>query len=160
MSADLAHHPLGIGELSRRSGAPPSTLRFYEEQGLLHPARTPGGQRRYRRDALRRVAFIRVGQRVGMPLREIREALDRLPAGRTPTARDWSRLSARWRTELDDRIAALHHLRDDLGGCIGCGCLSLTQCRLLNPGDALGESGSGPRRWSDESAAEDGSTQA
>ena len=159
MSADLAHHPLGIGELSRRSGAPASTLRFYEDEGLLHPARTPGGQRRYRRDALRRVAFIRVGQRVGMPLREIREALDRLPEGRTPTARDWSRLSARWRTELDERITALHHLRDDLGGCIGCGCLSLTQCTLLNPGDTLGEEGTGPRRWSDESVGEDGSTQ-
>ena len=156
---DLAHHPLGIGELSRRSGAPASTLRFYEDEGLLHPARTTGGQRRYRRDALRRVAFIRVGQRVGMPLREIRAALDGLPEGRTPTARDWSRLSARWRTELDERIAALHHLRDDLGGCIGCGCLSLTQCTLLNPGDALGEDGAGPRRWTDESSASPVSTQ-
>ncbi len=160
MDQDLAHHPLGIGELSRRSGAPSSTLRFYEDEGLLHPVRTPGGQRRYRRDALRRVAFIRVGQRVGLPLRQIREALDRLPAGRTPTARDWSSLSARWRTELDDRIAALLHLRDDLGGCIGCGCLSLTQCSLLNPGDALGEGGAGPRRWSDDSEPRPRSTRA
>jgi MerR family transcriptional regulator, redox-sensitive transcriptional activator SoxR len=156
----LAHHPLSIGELSRRSGAPASTLRFYEEEGLLHAERTSGGQRRYRRDALRRVAFIRVGQRVGMPLREIRAALERLPEGRTPTARDWSRLSARWRTELDERIAALLHLRDDLGGCIGCGCLSLTQCTLLNPGDTLGGEGSGPRRWNDESELLDGSTPA
>lgn len=160
MSEDPAHHPLSIGELSRRSGAPASTLRFYEDEGLLHPLRTAGGQRRYRRDALRRVAFIRVGQRVGMPLREIRAALDGLPSGRTPTARDWSRLSARWRAELDERIAALLHLRDDLGGCIGCGCLSLTQCRLLNPDDALGEDGVGPRRWSDESTTDEESTQA
>jgi len=160
MDEELAHHPLAIGELSRRSGAPPSTLRFYEDAGLLHPLRTPGGQRRYRRDALRRVAFIRVAQRVGMPLREIRSALESLPEGRAPTARDWSRLSARWRTEPDERISALLHLRDDLGGCIGCGCLSLTRCTLLNPGDALGEDGTGPRRWSDESKAEDGSNRA
>ncbi|GAB3535636.1 hypothetical protein GCM10027403_13690 [Arthrobacter tecti] len=96
---------------------------------------------------LRRVAFIRVSQRVGIPLRDIRGALDSLPEGRTPTKRDWSRLSSLWRSELDARITALEHLRRDLDGCIGCGCLSLKSCTLQNPADELGRGGAGARRW-------------
>ena len=141
------HHVLSIGELSDRSGVAPSALHFYERNGLISSERTSGNQRRYRRDALRRVAFIRVSQRVGIPLKDIRAALDSLPEGRTPTKRDWSRLSRLWRTELDARIEALEHLRRDLDGCIGCGCLSLKACRLQNPGDALGDGGTGARRW-------------
>jgi MerR family redox-sensitive transcriptional activator SoxR len=142
-----AHHALSIGELSERSGVAPSALHFYERNGLISSERSAGNQRRYRRDALRRVAFIRVSQRVGIPLKEIRAALDSLPEGRTPNKRDWSRLSRLWRSELDARIAALEHLRRDLDGCIGCGCLSLKACRLQNPEDALGDGGTGPRRW-------------
>lgn len=144
-----AHHTLSIGELVQRSGVAPSALHFYERSGLIESERTSGNQRRYRRDALRRVAFIRVSQRVGIPLKEIRSALESLPDGRTPTKRDWSRLSRLWRTELDQRIAALEHLRRDLDGCIGCGCLSLKACRLQNPDDQLGEQASGPVRWED-----------
>ncbi|TDE90831.1 redox-sensitive transcriptional activator SoxR [Occultella glacieicola] len=142
-------HVLTVGELSARSGVAPSALHFYERQGLIGAERTPGNQRRYRRDTLRRVAFIRVSQRVGIPLARIREALESLPSGRTPTKADWARLSRIWRTELDERIAALEHLRDDLTGCIGCGCLSLRTCTLQNPSDTLGETGAGPRRWDD-----------
>lgn len=141
------HHQLTVGELSERSGVAPSALHFYERNGLLSAERTAGNQRRYRRDALRRVAFIRTSQRVGVSLADIREALDSLPEGRTPTRADWARLSAGWRDRLDERIAELRHLRDDLDGCIGCGCLSLTSCSLQNPDDALGETGAGPRRW-------------
>jgi MerR family redox-sensitive transcriptional activator SoxR len=142
-------HVLTVGELSARSGVAPSALHFYERQGLISADRTAGNQRRYRRDTLRRVAFIRVSQRVGIPLARIREALDSLPSGRTPTRADWARLSRMWRSELDERIAALEHLRDDLTGCIGCGCLSLRTCTLQNPSDSLGATGSGPRRWDD-----------
>ena len=142
-----AHHPLSIGEVSQRSGVAPSALHFYERNGLISSTRNTGNQRRYRRDVLRRVAFIRVSQRVGIPLKDIRAALDSLPEGRTPTRRDWARLSRLWRSELDERIAALEHLRNDLDGCIGCGCLSLKTCRLQNPDDRLGGSGTGPLRW-------------
>jgi MerR family redox-sensitive transcriptional activator SoxR len=140
-------HALSIGELSQRSGVAPSALHFYERNGFITSERTSGNQRRYGRDMLRRVAFIRVSQRVGIPLKDIRTALDSLPEGRTPTKRDWSRLSRLWRSELDARIEALHHLREDLDGCIGCGCLSLKACRLQNPSDELGARGSGPLRW-------------
>jgi MerR family redox-sensitive transcriptional activator SoxR len=145
------HRELSVGELSERSGVAVSALHFYERKGLIVAERTAGNQRRYRRDMLRRVAFIRVSQRVGIPLAEIREALDSLPEGRTPTKRDWARLSSHWREALDDRIAALEHLRNDLTGCIGCGCLSLRTCSLQNPDDTLGETGdgTGPRRWGD-----------
>ncbi|WP_434063379.1 redox-sensitive transcriptional activator SoxR [Paramicrobacterium agarici] len=143
------HHDLTIGELSKRSGVTASALHFYERNGLITAERTSGNQRRYRRDTLRRVAFIRTSQRVGMSLADIRAALDSLPDGRTPTKRDWARLSAGWRRQLDERIAALQHLRNDLDGCIGCGCLSLKNCALQNPDDALGEAGTGPRRWPD-----------
>jgi MerR family redox-sensitive transcriptional activator SoxR len=137
------HHVLSIGELSDRSGVAPSALHFYERNGLIEAERTAGNQRRYRRDTLRRVAFIKTSQRVGLPLKDIREALDSLPDGRTPTKRDWARLSLRWRTELDERIAALQHLRNDLDGCIGCGCLSLKSCWLTNPDDEMAAQGPG-----------------
>jgi MerR family redox-sensitive transcriptional activator SoxR len=137
---------LTVGQVAARSGVAVSALHFYEKKGLIHSRRTAGNQRRYPRDVLRRVAFIRVSQRVGIPLSDIREALSRLPEGRTPTPRDWARLSAAWRGELDARIAQLQRLRDDLTGCIGCGCLSLRHCRLANPYDRLGTEGPGPRR--------------
>ncbi|BCW08082.1 redox-sensitive transcriptional activator SoxR [Arthrobacter sp. NtRootA1] len=142
-----AHRPLSIGELSERSGVSASALHFYERNGLITAERTAGNQRRYRREMLRRVAFIKTSQRVGLPLKDIREALDSLPDGRTPTKRDWTRLSSRWRRELDERIAALQHLRNDLDGCIGCGCLSLKSCTLQNPADELGATGAGAQRW-------------
>ncbi|HVM02312.1 MAG TPA: redox-sensitive transcriptional activator SoxR [Acidimicrobiales bacterium] len=136
---------LTIGALSERTGVAASALRFYEAEGLITSTRTPGGQRRYRRDAIRRVSFVRVAQQVGLSLAEIREALSSLPAGRTPDRRDWERLSRSWRSRLDARIALLEGLRDRLDGCIGCGCLSLAVCRLANPGDVAGERGPGPR---------------
>ncbi len=151
-----AHRLLSIGEVAERSGVAASALHFYERSGLISSTRNAGNQRQYRRDVLRRVAFIRVSQRVGIPLRDIRAALESLPAGRTPTKRDWARLSRRWRSELDDRIAALEHLRSDLEGCIGCGCLSLRTCRLQNPDDGLGAGGTGPRRWQPSPAPEAG----
>jgi len=141
------HRRLTIGELSQRSGVAASALHFYERNGLLTSERTDGNQRRYRRDVLRRVAFIRVSQRVGIPLKDIRSALDSLPEGRTPTKKDWARLSQRWRDELDARIRQLEHLRGDLDGCIGCGCLSLQSCALQNPADVLGQEGTGPIKW-------------
>ncbi|MDO9379873.1 MAG: redox-sensitive transcriptional activator SoxR [Nocardioidaceae bacterium] len=137
---------LSVGEVSERSGVAVSALHFYERRGLIAAERTSGNQRRYRRDVLRRIALIRIGQRVGIPLAEIREALDSLPGGRTPTRRDWERLSRQWREDLDTRIAALQELRDDFTGCIGCGCLSLRTCTVYNPGDRLGGDGPGPRR--------------
>jgi MerR family transcriptional regulator, redox-sensitive transcriptional activator SoxR len=136
---------LTIGELSRRTGLATSALRFYEEKGLIASERSSSGQRRFRRDALRRVAFIRVAQRVGVSLDEIAEALATLPAGRNPTRRDWARLSKQWRERLDERIGLLQGLRDGLTSCIGCGCLSLATCRLYNPDDRASAFGPGPR---------------
>lgn len=136
---------LGVGEVAARSGVAVSALHFYEKKGLIHSLRTAGNQRRYRRDVLRRIAVIKVAQRAGIPLAEIRQALDALPDGRTPTVADWARLSRRWRNDLDARIARLTRLRDSLEGCIGCGCLSLRACPLRNPGDVLAEEGPGPR---------------
>jgi MerR family redox-sensitive transcriptional activator SoxR len=141
------HAELTVGQLSARSGVAVSALHFYEAQGLISSRRTAGNQRRYDRDMLRRVAFVRVSQRVGMPLSRIREALTTLPAERTPTRQDWARLSASWRTDLDARIDQLQRLRNDLTECIGCGCLSLQRCRLSNPGDIAGAEGPGPRRF-------------
>lgn len=135
-----------VGELSDRSGVPPSALRFYEREGLIRSRRTSGNQRRYSRDTLRRVAFIRVSQRVGIPLAKIREVLGLLPEGRTPNRADWARVSEGWRDDLNSRIAQLEQLRDRLTDCIGCGCLSIASCQLANPHDALGEQGPGPRR--------------
>jgi MerR family transcriptional regulator, redox-sensitive transcriptional activator SoxR len=137
---------LGIGELSARSGVAPSALRYYERLGLIRSQRTGGNQRRYEPGQLRRVAFIRVAVQVGLSLDEVRRALESLPASRTPTRADWDRLARRWRSRLDDQIALLRRLRDDLSGCIGCGCLSLRACRLYNPDDVLGAQGPGPRR--------------
>ncbi|MCD0450517.1 redox-sensitive transcriptional activator SoxR [Actinocorallia sp. API 0066] len=139
--------PLTVGELSRRSGVAVSALHFYEREGLITAERTAGNQRRYRRDTLRRVAFIRTSQRVGIPLADIRAALGSLPSSRTPTRADWAALSASWRDRLDARIDELLSLRDALSDCIGCGCLSLTACSLSNPSDTLADTGSGPRRW-------------
>jgi MerR family redox-sensitive transcriptional activator SoxR len=138
-------HELTVGQLGARSGVAVSALHFYEAQGLITSRRTSGNQRRYPRDTLRRVAFIRASQRVGIPLRTIKEALDRLGDRRTPTREDWARLSAAWRRDLDDRIAQLQRLRDRLTGCIGCGCLSIDRCGLANPNDILGADGPGPR---------------
>lgn len=136
---------LTIGALSKRAGVAPSALRFYEAEGLIHATRTDGGQRRYERVMLRRVSFVRVAQQVGLSLDEIREALASLPDNRTPNEKDWARLSASWRPRIDAKIAMLERLRDRLDGCIGCGCLSLRTCRLINPGDHLAVRGSGPR---------------
>ena len=141
----MTDETLTIGELAVRSGVAPSALRYYEKLGLIRAARTGGNQRRYERAELRRVAFVRIAQQVGVSLDEIGAALDELPAGRTPNKSDWARLSARWRGRIDQRIALLEGLRDKLDGCIGCGCLSLKRCQLYNPGDRLAATGSGPR---------------
>jgi MerR family redox-sensitive transcriptional activator SoxR len=136
---------LTIGALSERTGVATSALRYYEAEGLIHATRSDGGQRRYTREVLRRVSFIRAAQQVGLSLDEIRNALASLPDNRTPTQRDWARLSASWRPRLDAQIHLLERLRDRLDGCIGCGCLSLRACQLLNPGDEAGARGPGPR---------------
>ncbi|WP_422756676.1 redox-sensitive transcriptional activator SoxR [Micromonospora sp. WMMD708] len=137
---------LTVGELARRSGVSTSALRFYEREGLIRSRRTPGNQRRYSRDTLRRVAFIRVSQRVGIPLTEIAEALSILPTDRAPSQEQWVQLSQNWRADLDRRITQLLKLRDELIDCIGCGCLTLERCVLVNPYDVLGRQGAGPRR--------------
>ena len=137
---------LPIGIVAKRSGVAVSTLHFYEARGLIRSERSGGNQRRYRRDMLRRIAFIRSGQRVGISLERIAEALAGLPDSRTPTRADWTHLSRLWRSELDQRIEALGLLRDQLDQCIGCGCLSLKVCKLFNAGDELAKTGSGPRR--------------
>ena len=142
---DWSSVELTPGQLAARSGVAVSALHFYERQGLIHSRRTSGNQRRYPRETLRRVAFIRVSQRVGIPLAQVRAALDTLPAGKTPGRREWETLSSRWRNELDLRIEQLVRLRDELTNCIGCGCLSLDRCVLANPRDTLGEQGPGPR---------------
>ncbi len=136
--------PLTVGEVAHRSGYAPSALRFYEAQGLIAAARTSGGQRRYRRDVLRRLAFIRAARNVGLSLQEIAIELAQLPDGRTPTARDWTRISRDWQQRLTDRIAAIEALRDRLSSCIGCGCLSLKSCILNNLDDALAGSDRAP----------------
>ena len=136
---------LTIGQVARRTGVSVSALRYYEHEGLVHPERSPGGQRAYPRDALRRISFIRIAQTVGLSLDEIRQAMASLPEGRTPSKADWARLSASWRPRLDDQIASLVRLRDDLDSCIGCGCLSLRACRIYNPDDAASSLGAGPR---------------
>jgi MerR family transcriptional regulator, redox-sensitive transcriptional activator SoxR len=134
---------LTIGELSHRSGVAPSALRFYEAQGLIGAHRTSGNQRRYDRATLRRVALIQAGRAAGIPLEEIRAALETLPSQRTPTRRDWERLSRGWRADIDHRIATLQALRNRLTTCIGCGCLSIDRCTLLNPDDEAAALGAG-----------------
>jgi MerR family redox-sensitive transcriptional activator SoxR len=137
---------LAIGDFAVRAGVAPSALRFYEKEGLIRAARTGGNQRRYQRSELRRVAFIKIAQQIGVSLDEIRDVLATLPENRTPTKADWARLSARWRKRLDERIALMERLREELTGCIGCGCLSLKRCRLINPSDELARTGAGPRK--------------
>ena len=132
-----------IGEVAQRSGFATSALRFYEREGLIASRRSDGGQRRYDRSVLRRLAFIRAARNVGVGLDEISAALGRLPRSRTPTKADWSRLSGRWRQRLDEQIDALMALRDGLDSCIGCGCLSLQHCRLMNPDDVVAPAGPG-----------------
>jgi MerR family redox-sensitive transcriptional activator SoxR len=136
---------LTIGEVAARANIATSALRFYEREGLVSSVRSDGGQRRYHRDVLRRVAFVRAAQRVGLTLEEVKEALAALPDNRTPTASDWHRLSRSWRPLLNRRIAELERVRDKLDTCIGCGCLSLRECHLLNPNDVAGEGGPGAR---------------
>ncbi len=139
---------LTVGDLASRAGVAVSALHYYERCGLIQASRSSGNQRRYARAMLRRVAFIRAAQQLGIGLAEIGEALAGLPQQRTPTKADWARLSARWRAGLDARIAALQALRDRLDGCIGCGCLSLRACALSNPGDQCASAGSGAQRLS------------
>ncbi len=146
--------PLSAGQLAERSGVAVSTIHFYEAKGLVRGWRSSGNQRRYGRDVLRRVAIIKVAQRLGLPLAMIKRAIDSLPDGRTPTARDWRRLSVEWRKELDQRIALLQRLRSQLDGCIGCGCLSLKVCQLRNPADIVSAQGSGPLLMQAETAPE------
>lgn len=145
-NATIRHHDLTPGDVAQRAGVAVSALHFYERKGFIESHRTTGNQRRYHRDMLRRIAFIRVSQSLGIPLRDIGEALDSLPDNKTPTKADWARLSARWRADLDARIEQLEGLRDNLDGCIGCGCLSLKSCNLYNPGDELEVKGAGPQR--------------
>jgi len=134
---------LTVSEVARRSGFAPSALRYYESSGLIRAARTTGGQRRYERSVLRRLAFIRAARHVGLSLDEVSEALARLPASRTPTRADWTRISRLWRARLDAEIEALVALRDGLDSCIGCGCLSLRRCRMSNPHDVASAHGPG-----------------
>ncbi|MGH3450899.1 MAG: redox-sensitive transcriptional activator SoxR [Haloechinothrix sp.] len=134
---------LTIGQVAERSGVPHTALRFYEDRGLIAAERTSGNQRRYARAILRRIAFIRSAQRIGLSLEEISDALATLPVDHAPTKADWARLSNKWRSELDARIDALQRLRDRLTGCIGCGCLSLRSCSLYNHDDQLARFGPG-----------------
>lgn len=143
---------LSIGEAAARSGVRPSTLRFYEAEGLIRSVRSRGGRRHFARSELRRIAFIRAAQAAGLALGEIKAALAALPDRRTPTRADWARLSRGWRDMLDARIAAMARLRDQLSSCIGCGCLSLKVCRLYNPEDAARTLGAGPRYLLGDSA--------
>ncbi|WP_293715669.1 redox-sensitive transcriptional activator SoxR [Stenotrophomonas sp. UBA7606] len=142
----MSTRELSVGEVARRSGIAVSALHFYERKGLIQSQRTAGNQRRYQSDVLRRLALVQAAQQVGIPLQVVAERLAELPAGRAPSRADWARMSARWRKELDERIATLQFMRDQLSDCIGCGCLSLKRCGLLNPQDVLGQQGEGPQR--------------
>jgi len=137
---------LTVGEVAERSGLAVSALHFYEKKGLIRSHRTAGNQRRYDRDVLRRLAIIRMAQELGIPLAEVGEALAQVPLGHVPTANDWRQMSERWYEKLDRRIVMLTRMRDELNGCIGCGCLSTSSCPLMNAGDRLSREGSGPRR--------------
>src|SRR3954454_17679739 len=139
MSSEL----LTVGEVTHRSGMAASALRYYEREGLIGATRTSGGQRRYERGVLRRLAFIRAARNVGLSLEEVREALSRLPSSRTPTKADWTAISRSWQQRLNEQIQALTALRDGLDSCIGCGCLSLARCRITNPGDVAADYGTG-----------------
>ncbi len=133
-----------VGRVAKRSGVKVSTLHFYEKRGLIRSWRNAGNQRRYKPDVLRRIAVIKAAQKMGISLEDVKRALAALPENRTPTIDDWATLSARWRDDLDDRIAYLERLRDSLTGCIGCGCLSLRNCPIYNENDRLAAEGSGP----------------
>ena len=137
---------LTVGEVARRSGIAVSAVHFYEAKGLIEGWRSEGNQRRYPRTVLRRIAVIRIAQRAGIPLSVVKQHFDQMPAGRAITLTEWQRLDAAWQAMLDERIAALLQLRNDLENCIGCGCLSLAECPLRNPDDTLGHEGAGPRR--------------
>lgn len=141
-----ANDLLSIGELSRRTGLSVSAIRFYEEKGLVEALRSSGNQRRFLRSDIRRLSFILIAQRLGLQLAEIEEQLTKLPQGRTPNARDWQKISRSIRSQLNQRITELEKMRDRLDGCIGCGCLSLTHCKLYNKDDHLGAEGPGPRQ--------------
>ena len=148
----MAEKEISIGTLARRTGLAVSAIRYYETLGLVRPGRNAGGQRRFRRSDIRRLSFVAIAQRLGFPLARIAELLAGLPDGRTPTQRDWARMSQMFRTDLDARIAELERLRDQLDGCIGCGCLSLKRCALYNPGDRARAKGPGPRYLLGDSA--------
>lgn len=141
------HTELTIAEVSRRSGVAASALRYYEQRGLISAWRATSGHRRFRREVLRRIAFIVFAQRIGLTLEEIGVELARLPQDRVPSGRDWSRLSAGWTARIDERIAELERMKEGLTGCIGCGCLSLERCRMANPDDRAARLGPGPRYW-------------
>jgi MerR family redox-sensitive transcriptional activator SoxR len=141
----MAARELTVGETAKRSGVSVSTLHFYEAQGLIQSQRTGAGHRRFTRDVLRRIAVIRVAQSAGLTLQDIAEAFSGLPDKRTPNAKDWERLASGWRDLLNQRITQLTMLRDRLTGCIGCGCLSMSDCPLNNPDDQLANQGEGPR---------------
>ncbi|MFE4858512.1 redox-sensitive transcriptional activator SoxR [Streptomyces sp. NPDC056670] len=153
-SSPSQHDRLTIGDLATRSGVATSALRYYEELGLIRSERTTGGQRRYPRAMLRRVAFIRAGQRVGLSLDEIRAALARLPQDRAPNATEWNAAARAWTHHVDEQIAQLERLKRKLAGCIGCGCLSLRKCGLYNPDDTAADKGPGARYLLDEKTAE------
>jgi MerR family redox-sensitive transcriptional activator SoxR len=138
---------LTIGELAKRTGVATSALRFYEERGLIHSERTSAGHRRYPRPTTRRVAFITFAQRVGLTLEEVKAELDLLPRHHIPTQDDWSRLTQHWQERIEERIRELERLKEGLTNCIGCGCLSLDRCKVMNPYDTAAELGSGPRYW-------------
>lgn len=138
-------HEIAIGQLAARTGLAHSAIRYYEDEGLVHPERTAAGQRRFLRADIRRLSFVMIAQKLGFPLARIRALLDALPDRRTPNAKDWAKISTELRFELDTRIAELTALRDKLDGCIGCGCLSLDRCALYNPDDRAAAEGPGPR---------------
>ncbi|HZZ49511.1 MAG TPA: redox-sensitive transcriptional activator SoxR [Pseudonocardia sp.] len=152
--AGWEHSELTVGQLAERAGVAVSALHFYEREGLIQSRRTTGNQRRYRREALRRVALIKIAQRVGVPLAQVRKALDELPNSRIPNREDWARLSQSWHDELQQRITHLEQLRDQFTECIGCGCLSIDRCRMTNPYDELAVQGPGPRRLVEEAEEE------
>ncbi|WP_460798309.1 redox-sensitive transcriptional activator SoxR [Microbacterium sp. GXF0217] len=154
--AEAPHAPddlLTVGEMSRRTGVAVSALHFYEQLGLIASTRTPGNQRRYARHMLRRVSLIAVAKRLSIPLSEVQDVFADVPMAETPSHEDWQRASRRWKHELEKRREGIERLERELTGCIGCGCLSMKACRLLNPDDALGASGAGPRRLEDDATA-------
>lgn len=149
---DIAHEPeelLTIGEMSSRTGVAVSALRYYEELGLIASERTSGNQRRYRRHMLRRVSLVSVAKRLGIPLADVQDAFSSVPLDRMPSHEDWQRASRQWKRRLEERRRGIERLEHELTGCIGCGCLSMKACALLNPDDALAATGSGPRRLED-----------